>query len=123
MNSVKGNQCMSVNSLNSSYFYQFQIKSLSAIKIWQEINVKITSIQDQYINVILTLFSTDFFLFGQQSPVPGNLQFACLTIKRHTGGQDQFLCCMLIGIFAAPTILSQMNPICKQVCGCGMLYH
>lgn len=123
MNSVKGNQCMSVNSLNSSYFYQLQIKSLLAIKIWQEINVKITSIQDQYINVILTLFSTDFFLFGQQSPVPGNLQFACLTIKRHTGGQDQFLCCMLIGIFGAPTILSQMNPICKQVCGCGVLYH
>lgn len=72
---------------------------------------------------ILTLFSTDFFLFGPQSPVPGNLKFACLTIKRHTGGQDQFLCCMLIGIFAAPTILSQMNPICKQVCGCGVLYH
>lgn len=40
------------HSLNSSYFYQLQIKSLSAIKIWQEINVKITSIQDQYINVI-----------------------------------------------------------------------
>lgn len=119
MNSVKGNQCMSVNSLNSSYFYQFQIKSLSAIKIWQEINVKITSIQDQYINVIFYWFLS----FRHAISSSGNLKFACLTIKRLTGGQDQFLCCMLIGIFAAPTILSQMNPICEQVCGCGVLYH